>query len=164
MTSHMEAERLEQFLVHILTPVYRIVEDDTIRDSQMGTFRFSKISFSCHLHDVRNSEELKTTATELQDLVQSKVGTTKFATVYNQIRQSALGVRRERKVARVLQASTHPEAAAKRKIQRNVIKKDSRKRKERGFLYVLTAFSLFWRRTDLFDREKKGTTKRRREE
>ncbi|KAH9485782.1 U3 small nucleolar RNA-associated protein 20 [Psilocybe cubensis] len=126
MTSHMEAERLEQFLVHILTPVYRIIEDDTIRDSQM--------------------EELKTTATELQDLVQSKVGTTKFATVYNQIRQSVLGVRRERKVARVLQASTHPEAAAKRKIQRNAIKKDSRKRKERGFL------------------EKKGKAKRRREE
>ncbi|PPQ91255.1 hypothetical protein CVT25_006372 [Psilocybe cyanescens] len=126
MTSHMEAARLEQFLVHILTPVYRITEDDTIRDTQM--------------------EELKTTAAELQDLVQTKVGTTKFATVYNQIRQSVLGVRRERKVARVLQASTHPEAAAKRKIQRNAIKKDSRKRKERGFL------------------EGKGKTKRRREE
>jgi U3 small nucleolar RNA-associated protein 20 len=30
--------------------------------------------------------------------------------------------------------TTNPEAAAKRKIQRNVIKKGSRKRKERGFL------------------------------
>lgn len=80
------------------------------------------------------TEELKTTATELQDLVQAKVGTTKFATVYNQIRQSVLGVRRERKNTRVLQATTNPEASAKRKMQRNVIKKDSRKRKERGFL------------------------------
>ncbi|KAF8901183.1 armadillo-type protein, partial [Gymnopilus junonius] len=114
MASHMEAERLEQFLVHILTPVYRLTEEDTIRDSQM--------------------EELKTTAIELQDLVQSKVGTTKFANVYNQIRQSVLGVRRERKVARALQVSTNPEAAAKRKMQRNVVKKDSRKRKERSFL------------------------------
>ena len=35
MASHMEATRLERFLVHILTPVYRLVEDDTIRDSQM---------------------------------------------------------------------------------------------------------------------------------
>lgn len=73
--------------------------------------------------------------------MQAKVGTTKFAAVYNQIRQSVLGVRRERKVARVLQASTHPEAAAKRKMQRNVVKKDSRKRKERGFLYVPTFFT-----------------------
>lgn len=37
MSSHMDAERLEKFLVHILTPVYRLTEDDTIRDPQMGT-------------------------------------------------------------------------------------------------------------------------------
>jgi hypothetical protein len=36
MASHMEAANLERFLVHILTPVYRLIEDDTIRDSQMG--------------------------------------------------------------------------------------------------------------------------------
>ena len=38
MASHMEAESLERFLVHILTPVYRLVEDDTIHDSPMGKF------------------------------------------------------------------------------------------------------------------------------
>ena len=79
-------------------------------------------------------EELKTTAIELQELIQSKVGTTKFSTVYSRIRRGVLEVRRERKVAKVLQTATNPEAAAKRKIQRNVIKKDSRKRKESGFL------------------------------
>ena len=73
--------------------------------------------------------------------MQSKVGTTKFSLVYNQIRQSALGIRRNRKVARALQVSTNPEAAARRKIQRNVIKKDSRKRKDAGYLYV--CFHLF---------------------
>ena len=36
MTSHMEATNLERFLVHILTPAYRLIDDDTIRDSQMG--------------------------------------------------------------------------------------------------------------------------------
>jgi hypothetical protein len=36
MASYMEPERLENFLVHILIPVYRIAEDDTIRDPQMG--------------------------------------------------------------------------------------------------------------------------------
>lgn len=47
--------------------------------------------------------ELKTLAAELQDLVQAKVGTTKFAGVYNEIRQHVVGVRRERRNARVIQ-------------------------------------------------------------
>jgi len=130
MSSHMEATRLEQFLVHILTPVYRITEDDTIRDPQMSKFLPMPIARLLNL----NLAELKTIATELQGLVQSKVGVTQFTSVYNQIRQSVLGLRRERKVARVMQVATNPEAAAKRKMQRNVIKKDSRKRKDRGFL------------------------------
>ena len=36
MASHLDAETVEHFLVHILNPVYRIIEDDTIRDQQMG--------------------------------------------------------------------------------------------------------------------------------
>ncbi|KAF8206463.1 armadillo-type protein [Mycena galopus ATCC 62051] len=73
MAAHMDAERLEKFLVHILTPTYRLAEDDTIRDPQM--------------------DELKTLCIELQDLVQSKVGTTKFSAAYNQIRQACLACR-----------------------------------------------------------------------
>jgi len=126
MTSYMESARLESFLVHILTPVYRITEDDTIRDPQM--------------------DEMKTLATELQDLVQSKVGITKFSQTYNRIRQGVLGVQRERKAARVMQVKTNPEAAAKRKLQRNFIKKNSRKRKNTTFA------------------DSKGRTKRKREE
>ena len=113
-----------------------------------------------------NLAELKTIATELQDLVQSKVGVTKFTNVYNQIRQSVLGLRRERKVARVMQVTTNPEAAAKRKMQRNVIKKDSRKRKDRGFLWVLFLTSIRMSNSCMCDpssREGKGKAKRRRE-
>ncbi|KAK7033108.1 DRIM domain-containing protein, partial [Favolaschia claudopus] len=113
MAAHMDAEKLERFLVHVLTPAYRFAEDDTIRDSQM--------------------DEIKTICIELQDLVQSKVGTTKFSAVYNQIRQSVLGVQRERKAAKVLQVTANPEAAAKRKIQRNSLKKESKKRKNTAF-------------------------------
>lgn len=36
MVSFMSASGVEKFLVHILSPIYRIVEDDTIRDTQMG--------------------------------------------------------------------------------------------------------------------------------
>ncbi|KAG1779370.1 hypothetical protein EV702DRAFT_1043818 [Suillus placidus] len=63
MASHMEGTQLEWFLSHILTPVYRTTEDDTIRDGGM--------------------EELKVTATELLDLLQNTVGTTIFANTYN---------------------------------------------------------------------------------
>lgn len=40
MATHMEDVKLEKFLVHILTPVYRLTEDDTIRDVQMGGFLY----------------------------------------------------------------------------------------------------------------------------
>lgn len=68
--------------------------------------------------------------------MQAKVGTTKFSLVYNQIRQSAVGIQRKRKVASALLETTNPKAAAKRKIQKNLMKKESRKRKDSGFLYV----------------------------
>ncbi|EKM53530.1 uncharacterized protein PHACADRAFT_98717 [Phanerochaete carnosa HHB-10118-sp] len=113
MASFMEPSQVEKFLVHILSPVYRIAEDDTIRDSHM--------------------DELKTTAVELQELVQNKVGTTKFAEIYGRIRQNILGVRRERRTARAVQAAKSPALASKKKAQRNVAKKESRKRKNSTF-------------------------------
>ncbi|KNZ75043.1 U3 small nucleolar RNA-associated protein 20 [Termitomyces sp. J132] len=113
MATHMEPSYLEKFLVHILTPLYRLLEEDAINDSHM--------------------DELKTLATELQDLLQGKVGASQFSTTYNQIRQSVLGVRRDRKAARATQAVINPEAAARRRMHRNAVKKDSRKRKDRGF-------------------------------
>ncbi|KAG1731833.1 armadillo-type protein [Suillus paluster] len=113
MASHMPDSQLERFLPHILTPVYRITEDDTIRDAGM--------------------EELKVTATELLDLLQNKVGTTIFANTYNRIRQGASSIQQERRVARATKATTNPEATAKRKLARNAGKKESRKRKNRAF-------------------------------
>ncbi|KAI9465208.1 armadillo-type protein [Lactarius psammicola] len=109
MANYMEAPQLEGFLMHILSPLYRITEDDSIRDQRMV--------------------ELKATAVELQDLVQQKVGTTKFAVTYNKIRQTVLGVQRERRTARAVKSATNPEAAARRKQQRSATKKESRKRK-----------------------------------
>ena len=82
---------------------------------------------------MKASDELKTTAVELQELVQSKVGTTKFAETYGRIRQNVLGVRRERRTARVVQAAKNPALASKRKAQRHVAKKESRKRKNNAF-------------------------------
>ena len=36
MANHMEAERVSDFLVHILAPLQRILDDDTIHEPQMG--------------------------------------------------------------------------------------------------------------------------------
>ena len=41
MVSFMHATQVEKFLVHILSPVYRIAEDDTIRDPQIGKLGIS---------------------------------------------------------------------------------------------------------------------------
>lgn len=83
MINHMDATQVQRFLTHVISPVYRVAEDDTIRDPHM--------------------DELKTLAIELQDLLQNKVGTTKFSNVYNAIRQNVLTVRRDRKTARAVQ-------------------------------------------------------------
>lgn len=36
MASHLPSSTLEIFLPHILAPVYRIVEEDTIKDTELG--------------------------------------------------------------------------------------------------------------------------------
>jgi U3 small nucleolar RNA-associated protein 20 len=47
MASHMDSVQLEKFLSHVLIPVYRIVEDDTIRDPQMGRYRHLEVLGVC---------------------------------------------------------------------------------------------------------------------
>ncbi|CAE6436707.1 unnamed protein product [Rhizoctonia solani] len=113
MASHLPAPTLETFLPHILAPVYRIAEEDTIKDTEL--------------------ENLKTLTHELQTLLQQRTGTTAFANAYSRIRQGVVRVRRERKIQRATQAATHPEAAARRRLQRNISKKEGKKRKDRSF-------------------------------
>jgi U3 small nucleolar RNA-associated protein 20 len=48
MASYMDVVKLEQFLVHILSPVYRIIEDDTIHDPQMSMCMFYLLLDSFH--------------------------------------------------------------------------------------------------------------------
>ena len=40
MVSHLDATLLERYLVHLLTPVYRIIDDDSIRDTHIGAGSF----------------------------------------------------------------------------------------------------------------------------
>ncbi|EJT96886.1 hypothetical protein DACRYDRAFT_119713 [Dacryopinax primogenitus] len=109
MSAHLEPEVLKGFLPHILGPLYRIMEDDNIRDKEM--------------------DELKTLGRDLQDLLQQKVGTTVFANSYNAVRQRVGEVRRERKEKRVVREMTAPEAAARDRQRRNTMKERGKKRK-----------------------------------
>ncbi|KZV69813.1 hypothetical protein PENSPDRAFT_753100 [Peniophora sp. CONT] len=113
MATHLDSARLERYLMHILAPVYRITEESVIRDPHL--------------------DELKTTAIELQELVQDKVGTTAFANIYARIRQHVLGVQRERRTARATQVAANPQAAAKRRTHRADTKRESKKRKNASF-------------------------------
>lgn len=72
--------------------------------------------------------------------MQSKVGTTKFANVYNQIRQKVISLQRDRKTARALQVATNPQFTAKRKMHKNANKKESKKRKnvEFGSVFIVS--------------------------
>ncbi|KAH6910215.1 U3 snoRNP protein Utp20 [Coprinopsis sp. MPI-PUGE-AT-0042] len=114
MTTALEPARLERFLTHILSPVYRIIEEDTIRDEQI--------------------EELKSTSIELRELVQQKVGGTAFSMAYNTIRQKVLEVQRERRTKRVMLGTQHPEQAARRKEKKLKLKKESKKRRTHSFV------------------------------
>ncbi|KAI0035598.1 armadillo-type protein [Vararia minispora EC-137] len=113
MATFMEPNRLSRFLVHILTPVYRITEETMIKDPHM--------------------DDLKSTAIELQELLQQKIGTSDFARVYAKIRQHVLEVQHERRTARITLEAVNPEAAAKQKMRRAEVKRDSRKRKNAAF-------------------------------
>ncbi|KAF8589509.1 hypothetical protein K439DRAFT_362879 [Ramaria rubella] len=113
MASYMGTGSLETYLVHILTPVYRILDDDTVKDSLTG--------------------DLRTLAQELLELVQNQVGTTKFVEVYNLIRQSVAVIRQERRNEKVVQAVKNPQAFARRKIQHNQVKKNHKIKSTRKF-------------------------------
>lgn len=93
MTSHHPSSLLQRYLGHMLNPIYRILEDDTLHDDSMGMLHQKQLS---GLAD-NNLEKLKTLATELLDLVQGKVGTTNFSEAYNAIKQHVTMVRHERK-------------------------------------------------------------------
>ncbi|KAL5498462.1 UTP20 [Sanghuangporus vaninii] len=109
MASHMDSAQLVRFLPHILGPLYRFAEDDLIRDPAIN--------------------DLKILTSELQDLLQTKVGVTTFAQHYSRIRQRVTYVRQERKVTRVLRKTVDPKSAAERKLKRNVGKRKREREK-----------------------------------
>ncbi|GJN92260.1 hypothetical protein Rhopal_005290-T1 [Rhodotorula paludigena] len=111
--SFLDAATLQHFLIQMAVPIFRISEDPNAQDPQMA--------------------ELQTLAHEVQELLQSKIGTTAYAQVHNQIRQRAAEKRNARKRDLALQAINDPVEEAKRKAKRQELKKAQKKRKVAAF-------------------------------
>ncbi|CAG8692427.1 33598_t:CDS:2, partial [Racocetra persica] len=101
------------YLLHIISPIYRLINNETTKGQDI--------------------DNLKRLGKEVLDLLHKRVGTTEYHNAYNKVRQRIEEVRRERKHQRVIKAIVDPESAAKRKIQRNEMKKQNRKRKNEEF-------------------------------
>jgi U3 small nucleolar RNA-associated protein 20 len=66
-------------------------------------------------------------------LLQKHAGTTEYVKKYQEVQDRIMSVRRDRKAAKSVQAIVDPQARAVRKLQRNEMKKNSKKRKANDF-------------------------------
>ncbi|KAJ3068143.1 U3 snoRNP protein [Podochytrium sp. JEL0797] len=77
----------------------------------------------------RETDELKNLAKEISEHLQKAVGITTYLAVYNQIHTQVQSARQDRRTKRKVQVIVDPEAAAKRRLQKNEMKKQGKKRK-----------------------------------
>ncbi|KAL1410173.1 U3 snoRNP protein [Vanrija albida] len=102
------------FLIHILSPIYRILDDE-------GDL--------AGLDGAGGIDDLRTLATEVRDFVQAKVGATNFSKTWEKIRRHVGDKRQVRREARSRMAVADPKAWAARQERRGEKKKESKKRK-----------------------------------
>ncbi|KAI8909755.1 armadillo-type protein [Gorgonomyces haynaldii] len=98
--THIPEEKREEILMLMLSVLLRVEKDETLKGE--GTV-------SSHL--------------------QKHIGTELFVRCYQKTQDKIQDTRRERKTAKAVQAVADPQASAQRRIQRNEMKKNSKKRK-----------------------------------
>ncbi|ORX41456.1 hypothetical protein BCR36DRAFT_339402 [Piromyces finnis] len=107
MASVINMPVLANYLPVMISSLYRSVQDVTNTDN----------------------DKVKTLAQEVLDLLQKRAGVKAFLEVYNSVHKHVQEVRKERHNKRVVQSIIDPEASARRKVQKNEMKKAGRKRK-----------------------------------
>lgn len=127
MMSQVGASQSVRYLVHVVAPLYRILESS----SEASGARYGRTPEMADAAARRTS--LEALASEVQDLVQAQLGTSAYASAYAQTKRRALDRRRERRATNLQRAIEFPEAALARKAVRNQRKHDSRKRKHGAF-------------------------------
>ncbi|WVQ83544.1 hypothetical protein IAT38_005685 [Cryptococcus sp. DSM 104549] len=105
------------FLVHILSPVYRILDEG----GDLGQVEDSQI------------DALRALALQIREFVQTKTGTTAFSRAWETLRQSTQAKRQGRKDERVRMAVAEPEKWAERKGKKVERGKEGKKRKMAAF-------------------------------
>ncbi|KAL1915418.1 uncharacterized protein VTP21DRAFT_6876 [Calcarisporiella thermophila] len=113
MSNYIDSEDLGPYLIPIISPIYRMVNDETAKGKDI--------------------EELRRLGQEVLDLVQKRAGTTRYVTAYSQVQRRVAEMRHERKAKRSLRAITDPQASARRRLQKNEMKRAARKRKNEAF-------------------------------
>ncbi len=138
MASHIDdLDLLEELLVPIGTPIYKILETaknekgrsllHMLSSFLLLSLMYSHYDFSYFPADP--NQLLVDTATGVQELVKDKVGPTRFFAVYNQIREGGLKAKQARKQQLAFQAAVDPDSAIKRKQRKHTKQKLSKKRK-----------------------------------
>src|SRR4051794_5210911 len=102
MATFIPSSDLIPYLIFIISPIYRFVNDETIKEIGIDfnvifisiIIRYVLIIIIRFFLLIGNSKQL---GKEILDLVQKCVGTTQFHIVYNKVKQQVLEVRKERK-------------------------------------------------------------------
>ncbi|KAG1474631.1 hypothetical protein G6F56_000242 [Rhizopus delemar] len=98
MCNTMTAEELPPYLMPVIAPIYRTVNDEQNKEPEFVP--------------------LQQLGSEVLGLLQNKAGPTVYFAVYQRVRQQVLKVREERKSKQALLAVTNPTLAAKRKLDK----------------------------------------------
>ncbi|KAI8801037.1 hypothetical protein BJ742DRAFT_716305 [Cladochytrium replicatum] len=106
ISTFLPPEALLPYVEPMVRTLYRTVNDET----------------------ARGMDDVKTLGQDVMNLIKKQVGVDKYLAVYNSVHLAVKIVRRERKLKRTIMAVTDPERRAKRKIQKNEMKKAGRQR------------------------------------
>nr|KAJ3422654.1 U3 snoRNP protein [Polyrhizophydium stewartii] len=79
------------------------------------------------------ADELKQLALEVMAMFETQLGKAEYLDIYTKVHQQVLAVRQERRVQRSILAVADPAASAKRRTQKNLAKRNSRKRRADEF-------------------------------
>ncbi|KAK4685447.1 U3 small nucleolar RNA-associated protein 20, partial [Tremellales sp. Uapishka_1] len=115
---HLNETQAKHFLLHILSPIYRILDDggDLTSADTDGQI-----------------DEMRQLATEVRDHVQARVGISDFSATWEVLRKKTTAKRAGRREVRNRLAVADPQAFAQMKEKRGHMKKDSKKRKIKAF-------------------------------
>ncbi|WVQ94326.1 hypothetical protein IAU59_001405 [Kwoniella sp. CBS 9459] len=114
---HLSKEQGRTYLVHILSPVYRILDEG----GDLANTEDSQI------------DDLRTLATQVREFVQTKAGTSAFSSTWEKLRRSTVSRREERRDQRNKMVFTDPKKWAARKGRKVERGKEGKKRKMKAF-------------------------------